>query len=155
MHLRTSRARQHLALHVVVVTQRAANMSLHSHLLGARELSNKHHVLISCFRKWLQGFTDAHKFDPDRFSPARQEDLKFGKHFLTFGFGPHSCVGREYAINHLVPHLNPPTLSDRPMMFCCYLFACSCMLPDCRLTKCTFDCFSSIGVPWSVFWCYA
>ncbi len=27
------------------------------------------------------------------------------KHFLTFGFGPHGCVGREYAINHLVAFL--------------------------------------------------
>lgn len=51
---------------------------------------------------YLQGFTDPEKFDPDRFSEARREDVAFGRNFLTFGFGPHACVGREYAINHLV-----------------------------------------------------
>ena len=50
----------------------------------------------------LQGFTDAETFDPDRFSEARKEDIVHGRNFLTFGFGPHYCVGREYAINHLV-----------------------------------------------------
>mmetsp|Transcript_6661 Transcript_6661/g.19183 ORF Transcript_6661/g.19183 Transcript_6661/m.19183 type:complete len:518 (+) Transcript_6661:369-1922(+) len=53
----------------------------------------------------MHGFTDAHTFDPDRFSEERKEDLVHGKHFLTFGFGPHGCVGREYAINHLVAFL--------------------------------------------------
>jgi sterol 22-desaturase len=53
----------------------------------------------------VQGFSDADVFDPDRFSPERQEDLKFQRYFLTFGCGPHSCVGREYAINHLTVFL--------------------------------------------------
>lgn len=57
----------------------------------------------------MQGFTNAEKFDPDRFSEARKEDVTFGRNFLTFGFGPHACVGREYAINHLV---RLRTLSD-------------------------------------------
>ena len=54
-----------------------------------------------------QGFTNPEKFDPDRFSEARKEDITFGRNFLTFGFGPHYCVGREYAINHLVRWLSP------------------------------------------------
>lgn len=53
----------------------------------------------------LQGFTDPWKFDPDRFSPERQEDIKFGKNFMPFGHGPHYCVGKEYAINHLTAFL--------------------------------------------------
>ena len=54
---------------------------------------------------FLQGFTDPLKFDPDRFSPERQEDIKYGKNFLAFGHGPHYCVGKEYAINHLTAFL--------------------------------------------------
>ena len=54
---------------------------------------------------WLQGFTEPEKFDPERFNEARKEDLVHSKHFLTFGFGPHGCVGREYATNHLVAFL--------------------------------------------------
>lgn len=53
----------------------------------------------------MQGFTDPLKFDPDRFSPERQEDIKHGKNFLAFGHGPHYCVGKEYAINHLTAFL--------------------------------------------------
>jgi hypothetical protein len=30
-----------------------------------------------------QGYTDAHKFDPERFSPERQEDVKFASNFLV------------------------------------------------------------------------
>jgi cytochrome P450 family 710 subfamily A protein len=54
---------------------------------------------------YLQGFTNAAAFDPDRFSPERQEDVKFQRNFLTFGTGPHYCVGREYAVNHLAVFL--------------------------------------------------
>jgi len=49
-----------------------------------------------------QGFPNAEKFDPDRMSKERAEDVTHAKHFLTFGCGPHSCVGQTYAINHLV-----------------------------------------------------
>ncbi len=54
-----------------------------------------------------QGFQDADRFDPDRFSEERKEDIVHGRNFLTFGFGPHGCVGREYAINHLVRAMAP------------------------------------------------
>ena len=50
----------------------------------------------------MQGFPDAYKFDPDRFGPERQEDIKYQKSYLTFGAGAHYCVGKEYAINQLV-----------------------------------------------------
>jgi hypothetical protein len=53
----------------------------------------------------VQGFTDPLRFDPDRFSTERQEDIKFGKNFMAFGSGPHYCVGKEYAINHLTAFL--------------------------------------------------
>lgn len=38
-------------------------------------------------------------------SPERQEDIKYRQNFLTFGIGPHVCVGREYAINNLIAFL--------------------------------------------------
>ncbi len=41
----------------------------------------------------VQGFPDAHKFDPDRMGPERKEDVHHAKNFLTFGYGPHYCVG--------------------------------------------------------------
>jgi cytochrome P450 family 710 subfamily A protein len=52
-----------------------------------------------------QGFTDGEAFDPDRFSPERREDVAFAGNYLVFGHGPHYCVGKEYAINHLVAFL--------------------------------------------------
>jgi len=48
------------------------------------------------------GVPDADRFDPDRYSSDRAEDVRFAKRFLTFGHGPHYCMGREYAMNHLV-----------------------------------------------------
>lgn len=50
----------------------------------------------------MHGFTDAQRFDPERFSPERHEDLTFGRNYLVFGAGAHYCVGKEYAINQLV-----------------------------------------------------
>ncbi len=52
-----------------------------------------------------QGFTDSEKFDPDRFSAERKEDVKYAKNFLVFGHGPHYCVGKEYAVNQLTCYL--------------------------------------------------
>lgn len=49
----------------------------------------------------LSGFPNAEAFDPDRFSDDRKEELLYGKHLVTFGHGPHYCVGKEYAINQL------------------------------------------------------
>ena len=60
-----------------------------------------------------QGFPDADRFDPDRFNEERKEDIVHGRNFLTFGFGPHYCVGREYAINHLVRVTDPPSASEQ------------------------------------------
>eukprot|EP00884_Botryococcus_braunii_P000980 jgi/Botrbrau1/10883/Bobra.0025s0060.1 len=62
-------------------------------------------IMPSIVAATMQGFQDADVFDPDRFSPQRQEDKTFHRNFLTFGCGPHSCVGREYAINHLTVFL--------------------------------------------------
>lgn len=38
-------------------------------------------------------------------SPERKEDVAHAPNFLVFGHGPHYCVGKEYAINHLVTFL--------------------------------------------------
>lgn len=53
-----------------------------------------------------EGFPNADQFDPERMGPERQEHIKHGKHFLTFGCGPHACVGYQYAINHLIAFLS-------------------------------------------------
>ena len=53
----------------------------------------------------MQGFPEAERFDPDRFGPERKEDIVHAKNFLTFGHGPHYCVGKEYAINQLTAFL--------------------------------------------------
>jgi cytochrome P450 family 710 subfamily A protein len=50
----------------------------------------------------LQGWPEPERFDPDRMGPERKEDILHAKNFLTFGYGPHYCVGKEYAINQLV-----------------------------------------------------
>ncbi|PRW58849.1 cytochrome P450 [Chlorella sorokiniana] len=54
----------------------------------------------------MQGFPEPTKFDPDRMGPERKEDIVYAKNFLTFGYGPHYCVGKEYAINQLVLFLS-------------------------------------------------
>ena len=53
----------------------------------------------------MQGFTDAEKFDPDRFGPDRKEDIVHSRNYLVFGAGSHLCVGKDYAINQLVCYL--------------------------------------------------
>lgn len=52
-----------------------------------------------------QGYTEGERFDPDRFSPERKEDVTYAGNYLVFGHGPHYCVGKEYAINHLITFL--------------------------------------------------
>jgi cytochrome P450 family 710 subfamily A protein len=42
------------------------------------------------------------KFNPDRFSSQSAEHVKNAKNYLAFGYGPHRCIGKEYAINHLM-----------------------------------------------------
>uniref|UniRef100_A0A0D6R5R9 sterol 22-desaturase n=1 Tax=Araucaria cunninghamii TaxID=56994 RepID=A0A0D6R5R9_ARACU len=59
-------------------------------------------VFPSLFESSFQGFTDPHKFDPERFSPCRQEDQVYKRNWLPFGAGPHQCVGQRYAVNHLM-----------------------------------------------------
>lgn len=68
-------------------------------------------VMPSIIASNMQGFTDPMKFDPDRMGPGRKEDIKFQNNFLTFGTGAHMCVGRLYAINHLVTFLSVMSLS--------------------------------------------
>merc|ERR1712232_177866 len=63
-------------------------------------------VLPSIWCSHFQGFTNPHTFDPDRFSPERAEDIKFSKHYMPFGVGPHLCLGREYAKNHIACFLS-------------------------------------------------
>lgn len=60
------------------------------------------YIMPSIWSATMQGFTDPTKFDPDRMSRERQEDLKFVDNYLTFGCGPHRCIGRDYALNQLI-----------------------------------------------------
>ena len=59
-------------------------------------------IWAACF----QGFTNPESFDPERMTPERHEDVTYRDNFLTFGVGPHMCVGQQYAINHLVAFLS-------------------------------------------------
>ena len=68
---------------------------------------------VACVR-WLQGFSNPSVFDPDRFSPERKEDIKYQKNFLTFGHGPHYCVGKDYAVNQIICYL--ANLSTRSVL---------------------------------------
>lgn len=38
-------------------------------------------------------------------SPERKEDVTYAGNYMVFGHGPHYCVGKEYANNHLITFL--------------------------------------------------
>ncbi|CAO3649310.1 unnamed protein product [Cunninghamella blakesleeana] len=40
-------------------------------------------------------------FDPDRWGPNGTAE-KYPKNFMVFGSGPHACIGKEYAVMHLM-----------------------------------------------------
>lgn len=42
-------------------------------------------------------FKDVEAFDPDRFSPERSEDREGRFHYLPFGGGVRSCLGKQLA----------------------------------------------------------
>lgn len=48
------------------------------------------------------GFPDPENFDPERFNSERMEHIKYDRNFLTFGAGPHACLGQRYAMNHIM-----------------------------------------------------
>ena len=52
---------------------------------------NLRHVLFD------DGFSEPHKFDPDRFGPERREHIRNVKHYIPFGVGAHRCVGKNIA----------------------------------------------------------
>jgi len=58
-------------------------------------------ILPSIWCSSFQGYTNPYTFDPDRFSEERAEHIKHSKNWLVFGAGPHLCLGKEYAMNHL------------------------------------------------------
>jgi cytochrome P450 family 710 subfamily A protein len=60
-------------------------------------------VMPSLVAACRQGYSNPDVFDPDRFDPAgRDEGTSCQANFLAFGVGAHYCVGREYAMNHLI-----------------------------------------------------
>jgi len=59
------------------------------------------------------GYPEPQKFDPDRFSVERNEDKLYAKSFLVFGAGQHACLGKEYALNHLMTFLSIMSLNAK------------------------------------------
>lgn len=59
-------------------------------------------VLPSIWCATKEGYPNADNFEPERFGPERDEGNKFKKHYLVFGYGPHTCLGRNYAMHHLM-----------------------------------------------------
>merc|ERR1711862_644620 len=63
-------------------------------------------VIPSVLESAFLGWSNPHTFDPDRFSPERNEEVEHGKNFLTFGTGPHKCMGYQYAMNHIMAFIS-------------------------------------------------
>lgn len=59
-------------------------------------------IIPSIWSSNRNGFPEPEKFDPERFNSDRMEHLKYDKNFLTFGAGPHACIGQRYAMNHIM-----------------------------------------------------
>jgi len=59
------------------------------------------YLMASIFSAVNQGFSEPEKFKPERFDEENQEHVRFANNYLVFGAGPHSCAGKEYAINQL------------------------------------------------------
>nr|UPL51491.1 CYP51H73 [Avena strigosa] len=67
-------------------------------------------------------YKDPHLYDPDRFGPARREDVVGGKFsYTSFGAGRHSCVGEAYSYvqikviwSHLLNNFDLKLLSSYP-----------------------------------------
>jgi cytochrome P450 family 710 subfamily A protein len=60
-------------------------------------------ILPSIWAAHIDDYAEPDKFDPERFHPDReQRDPKTQKSFLAFGYGPHRCIGMQYALNHIV-----------------------------------------------------
>jgi cytochrome P450 len=57
-----------------------------------------------------QVFADPERFDPDRFAPPREEDRRTPYSLVTFGGGPRTCIGVNFAqieVKALVAHILP------------------------------------------------
>lgn len=46
-------------------------------------------------------YPNPESFNPDRWGPEGHAE-KYPKNFMVFGNGPHHCLGKEYAIMHLM-----------------------------------------------------
>ncbi|SNW62677.1 Cytochrome P450-like protein E-class [Orpheovirus IHUMI-LCC2] len=58
-------------------------------------------IMPSIFSATEQGFSNGKVFNPDRFNEENLEHVKYASNYLVFGAGPHSCIGKEYAVNQL------------------------------------------------------
>jgi len=63
-------------------------------------------ILPSIWCSSFQGYSNPYEFDPDRFNDERMEHIKYAKSWLVFGAGPHLCLGKEYAMNHLTAFIS-------------------------------------------------
>jgi len=63
-------------------------------------------IIPSVWSSNRTGFEQPELFDPDRFDNVRQEHKKYEKNFLTFGAGPHYCLGQRYAMNNIMAFIS-------------------------------------------------
>lgn len=70
--------------------------------VGEYEIKKGTVILPSIWSAHLDDFPEPEKFDPERFNNEREKDPKTVKSFLAFGYGPHRCIGMQYALNHLI-----------------------------------------------------